>query len=311
MYARRVNQLHNQADDGFVVVAALWILGALAALCSIYMTYVVSAVADRTLDDDRLQVEASVSAALEVATYRLTAEKTRRSTRGTFSLHVVRATVAASYCSEAARIDLNMASKDLLGGLFAAIGARYSDAKMYADRVVGWRTKPGIEGLDRETSAYRAAGLDYGPRGAPFAHVDELWRVLGLPANLVGRAMPYVTVFSGRAEINILDAAPEVVAALPGMTSERLYTVLKQRDARPVNADAVLTLLGEGRMAATVEGSPSTRVTVQIQFDNGRRVGSEVVILVIDDMIRPYRVLSWSDDFDGPSSGQVPNGGGR
>jgi len=311
MHAPRAKQFRNQADDGFVVVAALWILGALAALCTIYMTYVVGAVANRTLDDDRLQAEASVSAALEVATYRLTAEKARRPMRDAFSLRVGRAAVAASYCSEAARIDLNMASKDLLGGLFAAIGARYLDAKKYADRVVGWRTKPGIEGLDQETLAYRAAGLDYGPRGAPFAHVGELWRVLGLPANLVGRAIPYVTVFSGRPEINVLDAAPEVVAALPGMNSERLYAVLKQRDARPVNADAVLALLGEGRMAATVEGSPSTRVTVQIKFDNGRVVGSEVVILVLDDVIRPYRVLSWSDDFDGPSSGQISNGGGQ
>jgi general secretion pathway protein N len=35
-------------------------------------------------------------------------------------------------------------------------------------------------------------------------------------------ALPYVTFYSGRAEINVLDAAPTVVAALPGMNPSRL-----------------------------------------------------------------------------------------
>ena len=43
--------------------------------------------------------------------------------------------------------------------------------------------------------------------------------VFGLPSFLVERALPFVTVFSGRAETNVLVAAPEVVAAAPGMTA--------------------------------------------------------------------------------------------
>jgi general secretion pathway protein K len=303
----------NGAHDGFIIVAALWILGALAALCSIYAAYIVSTVTDQAVDDDRLQAEASVSAALEVTTYHITRNKENRPTRGAFSLRTGRAAVMVSYRSEAARVDLNMASKGLLAGLFATIGARYLDAGIYADRIVGWRTKPAAQtnDLDQEASAYRTAGLDYRPRGAPFVHVDELWRVLGLPASLVERAMPYVTIFSGRPEINVLDAAPQVVAALPGMTSERLDAALKQRDVRPINGDKVLALLGEGRTAATVEGSRATRVTVQINFDNGRLVGSEVVILVLDDPNQPYRILSWEDDFNTPSSGQKPHAGLR
>ena len=309
----RTEHPRNGANDGFIIVAALWILGALATLCSIYAAYIVSTVTVQAVDDDRLQAEASVSAALEVATYHITKNKESRPTRGAFGLRTGRAAVMVSYRSEAARIDLNMASKGLLARLFATIGARYLDAGMYADRIVGWRTKPAAQtdDLDQEASAYRTAGLGYRPRGAPFAHVDELWSVLGLPASLVERAMPYVTIFSGRPEINVLDAPPQVVAALPGMTSERLDAVLKQRDVRPINADKVLALLGEGRTVATIEGSRATRVTVQINFDNGRVVGSEVVILVLDDANQPYRVLSWEDDFNGPSTGQKPYAGSR
>jgi hypothetical protein len=41
--------------------------------------------------------------------------------------------------------------------------------------------------------------------------------------------LPFVTVFNNLASINILDAAPQVVAAPPGMTPERLQQVRRRR----------------------------------------------------------------------------------
>ena len=72
-----------------------------------------------------------------------------------------------------------------------------------------------------EASAFRMARLGYQPRGAKFPHTNELSLVRDLPISLVERALPFVTVYSGRPQINILDAAPEVIAALPGMTQDR------------------------------------------------------------------------------------------
>ena len=72
-----------------------------------------------------------------------------------------------------------------------------------------------------KAALYRSSGLPYLPRGAPFAHVNELWLVQGLPPALVGRAIPFVTVYSGRPDINVFDAPPELIAALPGMTPLR------------------------------------------------------------------------------------------
>jgi general secretion pathway protein K len=207
--------------------------------------------------------------------------------------------VAAEFRSEAARIDLNLAPKELLAGLFAALGAKAADAGSYADRVVGWRTKAQPEGRNDEAAMYQTAGLSYGPRQGPFPNVGELWLVLGLPPVLVEHALPHVTVFSGRAEINVLDAEPEVLAALPGMTPDRLYAVLAQRGAGAANAQIVLGLLGPAQAAATVEGSKAMRVSARIRFGNGRQVGAEAVILVLDDGDDPFRVLSWRDDFDG------------
>jgi general secretion pathway protein K len=176
-------------------------------------------------------------------------------------------------------------------------------AEFYADRIIGWRTTPKPTDTANEDALYRSAGLAYGPRGAPFAHVDELWLVQGLPPAIVERMMPFVTVYSGRQEINVFDAPPQVIAALPGMTPSRLNAFLDRRESAPVDPDSIPRLLGSEQVGATTEGSDAVRVRVRIAFDNGRQAASEVVVLMgADD--EPYRVLSWRDDIDAAAAGQ-------
>ena len=177
------------------------------------------------------------------------------------------------------------------------LGARRDDADNYADRILGWRIPP-PEGQDPEASAYRTAGLRYAPRGGRFSHVGELSLVMGIPEFLVERALPFVTVYSGQAQVNVLEAAPEVIAALPGMTPDLLHAVLAQRAATPQNGQLVSALLGSAQSFAMTDDTRSVRVTVRVTFDNGRRLGSEVVILLSDDGPEPYRVLSWRDQLD-------------
>ena len=199
----------RRADDGFIIVAVLWILAALAVLASIYSIYVTNTVISLGVNDDRLQAEALVTAGLELTAYQLLAEKAEtRPTQGAFRFRLGRSDVAVEFRSEAARIDLNMAPKELLAGLFAGLGARSADAEYYADRIVGWRKKGEVEGQNNEADAYRTAGMSYGPRQGPFADVSELWLVMGLPPALVERALPFVTVFNGGADIDVIDAAP-------------------------------------------------------------------------------------------------------
>lgn len=295
LFAARPNPVWR--DDGFIIVAVLWLLGLLAALVSIYAIYVANAAVSLSVNDDRVQAEALVSAALELTAYRATADEKSRPTQGNFAFRMGRSNVAVEFRTEAARVDLNAASKALLAGLFTALGVRGRDAEYYAERIVGWRSKDGGDGYDNEADAYRSAGLGYAPRQAPFASVDELWLVLGIPPAVVEHALPFVTVYSGQPSIDIMDAAPEVVAALPGMSPDRLDAVLSQRGAG--NAQSLLGLFDPDQNDASIGGSGATRVTVSIAFDDGRRVGAEAVILPLKNADRPYRVLYWRDDFDG------------
>lgn len=316
--------------DGFVIVAVLWILGAMATLASIYAVYVIDTATAFRAHDDHVQAEGLVSAALELTALQVsaqravaqqatppdgsqqqqqgtvvpgagqqgTARQVAQPTSGGFSFRLRSASVTAQFRSEAARIDLNGAPKELLAGLFFGLGARPDDALAYADRIVGWRTKP-QPGQDMEASLYQTAGRRYAPRGGPFQHPGELWLVHGLPEALVERAMPLVTVYNGVAQVNVLDAPPDVVAALPGMTPDRLHAFLAQRQATPQNGQILLSLLGPSASHATVEPTKTLRVTVRVSFDNGRQISSEVVIFVSENDTEPYRVLSWRDGMDG------------
>jgi general secretion pathway protein K len=298
-----ISPARSPGEDGFIVVAVLWVLLALATLASIYSIYIANSAMALSATDDGIQTQALVSSSLELTAYRLLApDKDKRPIAGRFQFRLGRAVVAVNFSPENARVDLNAAPKPMLAALFGTLGVQNQDAERYADRIIGWRTAPKPGQANAEDPLYLSAGLSYAPRGAPFAHVDELWLVQGLAPAFIDRVMPFVTVYSGRPEINVFSAAPEVVAALPGMTPQRLNGFLDKRDSVPPNADSISSLLGPDQTSATAEGSDVIRVRARIAFDNGRQTTSEVVILMGEDD-EPFRVMYWRDDVE---TAQIP-----
>jgi general secretion pathway protein K len=299
---RKVPHAAAASEHGFVLVAALWILAALSALAMIFSVYLSNSAQGLAVSDAGLKAEALVSGSLELAAYQLSlAADNARPMQGSFHYRLDNADIVVSFISEAARIDLNAAPKDLLANLFAGLGVGPEDAGQYADRIIGWRTQPKADASEDEVSLYRAAGLAYSPRQAPFAHVNELALVLGLPPVLVDRALPFVTVFSGQPKVNVLVAAPEVIAALPGMTPSALKEFLKERPALPRNMAAIATALGPAQANATIEKSDFFRILTAVKFDDGRQTSSEVVIELGGEE-DPYRVLSWQDEVEAVTS---------
>jgi general secretion pathway protein K len=340
MTMRTPRRAPRQATSrGFILVAALWIIAALATLASIFSIYVANTAVSLSLNDSTIQSEALVFAGLELTAYQVSAPKpagpqptgspTRADqnvsqpqarsappppTRGDFGFRLAHAEVAVNFISEAARIDLNSASPQLLASFFTVLGAQRQDAEQYAERIAGWTRKPKATPTDaatqdneNEEALYRAAGRTYSPRGGPFAHIDELSLIVGLPPALIERAKPFLTIYSGKPQIDVLDAAPEVIAAIPGITPDLLNALA---EARRTAADpqSVARMLGALPLQGVIgiEGSDAYRVQVRIHYDNGRQEASEVVILTgLTD--RPYRVLSWRDGFDALSpSAQQP-----
>ncbi|MEK9282573.1 general secretion pathway protein GspK [Bradyrhizobium sp. ISRA442] len=287
----------EDARDGFILVAALWILAALAALVVIFSQHLSSSARVLRIGDEALQADALVTAGVELAAYQLLLAKAEeRPKQGGFRVRLGDDEVAVSFVTEAARIDLNAAPKEMIANLFATLGADGEAANDYAERVVAWRTKPADKAAEQaEEALYASAGRNYGPRLAPFAHVEELPLVLGPPPWLVDRAMPFVTVFNGSAGIDVLTAAPEVIAALPGMTPLILKDFLASRNSLSADTSAVAQALGPAGGTATTAKSRAWRLHISVSGATGWRRGSVAVIAPGEGDL-PYRVLSQEDE---------------
>jgi general secretion pathway protein K len=288
---------------GFIVIAVLWILAALSGLVLIYLTYVTNSAILVTGSTDRIQIEALVQAGVELSALQLAGrDESARPTSGTFNARIGVGRVFVTFRSEAARVDLNAAPKSLLAGLMTGLGASAANAAVYADRIVAWRTPADRGENDPENSFYRISGSNYLPRHGPFPSADELWLVLGIPATIVERMLPFVTVFSNAAKVNVVDAEPQVLAALPNVTPDNLQSALAQRGDPRFDPQSLISILGgEG---ATLSGSDAYRITVEAELPDGRRRAAEIVIMLLDSKEEPYRILSWRNASDGPTTRQ-------
>jgi general secretion pathway protein K len=293
----------KSGSDGFIIVAVLWILAALATLVSVYAIYVTNSAIAVAASGDAAIADPLVSAGVELAAYQLLGQTDdKRPSIGQFTARIGAAELTIVFQTEAVRIDLNKASKELLTGLLVGFGASPLDAGDYADRIIAWRTQVAAQSIDTdpENALYRSMGLSYTPRHAPFTHVSELWLVQGIPPVLIERMLPFVTVFNRQAQVDVIDAAPQVIAALPGMTPEIVQAIVAARDAGTLDRKSLPDLLaGVGQGAASADAGKAFRVGVRVAFDNGRRSAAEAVIVLPDDGPVPYRVLSWRNAFDG------------
>lgn len=273
-----------RADDGFILVVVLVLLMALATLASIYSVYAGNSAAESRTPEDRLRGEAAARSGLELAALQLLARSEgQRPSHGDFVARVGAVDIEVAYRTEAARVDLNAAPKELISGLFQSLGASESAADAYAQSLVARRTPTGSA-----------------PRATPLQSVFELYVTPGLPREVVAGVLPYVTVYSGRAQVDVAEADARVLAAIPGLAPDALAAVIAARE-KGVTADALIRLLGAAAKQATAEPGRAYRVDVVVGLRN-RRMRAQIVLSLNDDAANPYEILYWRDDFDGPPS---------
>ena len=281
-------------NGGFVLVATLWLLAALATLASILSVYMRDAAVAGSLREDELRIETAERSAVELTALRLAGFPPGQAPpRAAFQFALGDARIAVTFVSDSARVDINASPREMLAKLFAALGASGDEATAIAGRVVAWR-KAATDTADDD--AYPSAGLSYRPRHAPFQSVLELSLVLGVTPELMGRALPYLTVYNPSGQIDVRAADPLVLAALPNLDPERLSNLLAARAAAEFDANAALGALGAARAYASASAPGATRVFVAVALGDGRRVSAQIVMMATPREAQPYRIAAWSDE---------------
>ena len=137
---------------------------------------------------------------------------------------------------------------------------------------------------------YRAAGLDYGPPGAPIETLGELDRVLGMTPAVLTAIRPHLTLF-GPPEPNLASTDPVVAAALAlASTGPSVPQAVPQAGQTPPEA-------------ATV------RITALASGPGNARVNRTAVVRLGTTLPRGYAVLAWTSgpDLDVPSGVPQPS----
>jgi len=141
-----------------------------AALATIFSVYLSNSAQALAVNDTGLKAEALVSASLELTTYQFAAGGDKaRPALGSFRFRLDNADVLVSFTSEAARIDLNFASKRCwpICSQFRR-GSAGRQGICRPDR--WWRTRPKPTAPMTKRRFMCAAGLGYSPRQSLFTH---------------------------------------------------------------------------------------------------------------------------------------------
>jgi len=308
MSAQSARQVERRQDarDGFVLIAVLWILAALAGLIGAYVAYAVTMAQSSDFYLRRIGADAALSGALELAVYDLMRmEPQRRPPEGVLDYRIGDNRAQVRYASEAQRLDLNRASLDSLTSLFVEAGRGGAFSEKYAQRVVAWRQKSGGPGAAMEDLSYRAAGAAYMPRHGSFQSVEELWDVLDIPPDVVVRITPFVTVYGGRKNWRI-DQPDESKNAQSGSNpAPSAPSGGAQSQGGSAQGGAA------GAAAAAAQESDQTlrptRFEIRVVDLQGRVNAAEVVAVGARDGEVPYNVLLWrtGDDLVAPYGGRL------
>jgi general secretion pathway protein K len=177
---------------------------------------------------------------------------------------------------EETRINPNLASTPLMEALLQVVGSDPNAARRIAAAIADWvGSSPTPKTVDALQADYRAAGLDYGPPGAPLETMDELGRVLGVTPTLFAALKPHLTLY-GPAEPKpgpdpVVTAA---VAQLPQLGGEAAPTTPSPQD--------VLTV----RIIATAHGPGNAHVT------------HNAIVRIGASLPQGYTVLAWGSAID-------------
>jgi general secretion pathway protein K len=267
-------------DDGFALIIVLWTL--------VLIAFIVAHVTANGRTEIRIAgnmaadatAEAADDGAIVAAIFNLLDPNLDQRWPLDGSLHEVTvggSRVAVQLRDEAGRINPNLASAELLDALLRVTGSDAATAHKLTEAIGEWIGSTGSAGTGaqqaEQPAAYRAAGLDYGPPGAPLETIDELGRVLGMTPAILAAIRPHLTLF-GPAQPNSLNADPIVTAALSQIL--QIAAPSNQPAETPVVVRVTATALGPGN--ARVQRSAIVRVGATLPGG--------------------YTVLAWGGNFD-------------
>jgi general secretion pathway protein K len=212
------------------------------------------------------------------------------------------AQVQVELTDESGLIDINTADDALLQGLFASVGVPPDQAAALSDAIQDWRDPDDVpRPQGAELNEYKAAGLPYAPRNAPFQTVGEVQQVLGMNYDLFEKIEQAITIYGGGVQPNPAYAPLEVLLALPGMTPDLAQQLIAARQqvlpgqGTPGQSGAAGLTLPDGTPVVANGGGNTYTIRSRATLANGASTVLDASIRLggVGAAGQPYTVLRW------------------
>ena len=291
-----------QRERGVALVIVLWAIALMAVLLGSFAMIAHTENLEARHVFDTVTARYDAQAGLERAVYEL-----RNSDPGQrwiadgrpYEFDFDGAHVSVELTDETGKIDINSADPLVLTSLFISVGVDFDRAESLTDAIQDWKDADDLPlAKGAEINEYKAAGLSYGPRNAPFQTVSEIQQVLGMDYDLYSRIEPAITIYGSGGQPNAAYAPIEALRALPNMTDDYAKQLIALRQSMiPGQPGAQPLLLPDGTPVVANGGGLTYSVKSRAVLPNG-------VSTVLDASIRlggvgasgrPYTVLRWRD----------------
>ena len=192
---------------------------------------------------------------------------------------------AIAVLSEAAKIDINFASAEVLYGLLNVANVPPGTRDAIVGAILDWRDKDSLQNLNgAEDEDYARAGLVYGAKDASIASLQELRLVMGMTEAVFDNIKSQLTVHSGSGVVDVDLASTQVLAAAAGGDLEKAEQFVAQRRQQGINNAQVLSYTGQAFGIAAVA-----------RTGGGAVAGVRAVIKVDEKKPQPFELLQWEE----------------
>jgi len=275
---------------GAVLMAVLWSISLLAALAMAASVTFRSFTGVMSIDRNRVERDALISAGLEVAasvildlgkaTPLIDLERTVTVSTGSVNVRLN---------DEGGRIDIAKAPVELLAAMLRSAGAPAATAESVAKTIIEQRGN-----APRSGPAARREPVLATTHEQALARIGQ---IAGMRAQWLAAIAPLTTIY-GSETVNLLTAPRGVVAALPGVDANRLEAFLAERRVASSDTTRLTQMLGPAQAYVAAKPPRIAAVELRATLAEGRArnsvAGARAVIAVLPQDSEPYRVLMFT-----------------
>ncbi len=274
-----MNRIHRASSKGFALITVLWITAFLAVIAG--------------------SVSYQARASLGLASNVVASFKTKHAAEGAllltvdklikrdelqgyvlknpnFNYELDNLTISVEVADESGKVDLNLASVDLIKSLFVAVGVNEKVSSSIADAIADWRDQDHLKRADgAEDQDYAANGLLYEAKDDEFDSIDELSLVLGVTPEIFNRVKPHITVYAQDIGVNTTLASVVVKNAV--------QNIIGTSNSDETSSDYISStggLIYTLRAKATDPSGLSTVITSIVRLQRG-------------NIFEPFAILGW------------------